>query len=94
MGDFERSVVCLSFSKHGSNHLVAIDEGSDHTMVSFYENFEKEDIQLSFQLKTSQSSLNVWNFLTLITFTNVHILDCLGHSRQPWKETDRSQMFK
>ena len=33
IGNFERSVVCLSFAKDGSNHLVAVDEGSDHTMT-------------------------------------------------------------
>eukprot|EP00095_Tigriopus_kingsejongensis_P006549 maker-scaffold515_size150689-snap-gene-0.35 protein:Tk06549 transcript:maker-scaffold515_size150689-snap-gene-0.35-mRNA-1 annotation:"echinoderm microtubule-associated 2 isoform x3" len=33
IGDFERSVVCVSFSKaDGGNLLVAVDEGSDHTM--------------------------------------------------------------
>ena len=32
IGDFERSVVCLSFAKDGSNQIVAVDEGSDHTM--------------------------------------------------------------
>ena len=29
----KRSVVCLSFSKDNSNFLVAIDEGSDHTLT-------------------------------------------------------------
>ena len=33
IGNFERSVVCLSFAKDGSNQLVAVDEGSDHTMT-------------------------------------------------------------
>ena len=33
IGNFERSVVCLSFAKDGSNHLVAVDEGADHTMT-------------------------------------------------------------
>ncbi|XP_059086390.1 echinoderm microtubule-associated protein-like 1 isoform X5 [Tigriopus californicus] len=33
IGDFERSVMCVSFSKaDGGNLLVAVDEGSDHTM--------------------------------------------------------------
>jgi len=33
IGEFERSVVCLSFSKDGTSNLVAVDEGSDHTMT-------------------------------------------------------------
>jgi len=33
VGDFERSVCCISFSKaDGGNLLVAVDEGSEHTM--------------------------------------------------------------